>query len=255
MAEIILISRDDSKLSAELTGDGYRWKARVLEAAALIGRVSCAEEQQIAVNADKAITEYVNEVEKSRIEIKEPILLCSRKIDALAKDASADPIAERNRIRKLIADFAALELKKVLAAQAAENERLTALERDRQKALSECTSHEKLDAINEEFDIRTREEARAPVAPVRAQGQIAKEDWEFEVRDVWALARAHPNCVKPPEVRRLEVKSLLDAGVKVVGVRAWREIRSSVRLDTKGALQIQSKQSRWRGSPLSPDAL
>ena len=228
-----LIARNDAGLSVAVTVEAWGKHNAALEVAALIGRVSCAEEQQSAVDAQKHLATLLKEAETSRKAVKEPVLIYGRAIDDAAKKFSDELRQEELRITRLISDFQALEMAKVRAAQAVENERLAALERERQLALKEAKSHEHLDAINAEFDTRTRDEAKPPVAPVRAEGQVVREEWQFEVTDVWALAAKHPECVKAPEPRRLEIKALLDAGVKVTGVKAWKGVTSAVR--TKAA--------------------
>jgi hypothetical protein len=233
-----LLARNDSSLSVSFTPEALALQAAALESAALVGRVSSADEQLAAVEAQKQLAGVLKAVEASRVDAKAPVIVYGRTIDEAAKGFSSELLAEQLRLSKLVADFQALEMAKVRAAQAAENKRLADLERERQRALAEAKSHEQLDAVNSEFDQRTRDEAPPPVAPVRAEGQIVKEEWQFEIQDVWALARAHPNCVKAPEPRRLEIKSLLDSGVKVVGVRAWKETKSTVRVEKAGALQI-----------------
>ncbi len=99
------------------------------------------------------------------------------------------------------------------------------LELERQQALALAASHEQLDAIN---DAHCRAVADLPVAaPVRAEGQRVREEWAIVVTDIWLLAKAHPICVKI-EPRLSEIKSLLEAGVKVSGVTAKREIKAGV---------------------------
>lgn len=233
-----LLVRDDSKLTVALSVEAIALRENALAAAGLIGRVSCAEEQQEAVDAQKALVAYRNAVESSRRLAKEPVLAYGRTIDDAAKRAVAEVAAEEIRITRLVADFQALELAKVRAREAAENERLRAIERERQAAIAEVKTHEELDRVNGEFDSRVADEAPAPMTPPRVEGQIVREEWNFEIVDVWALAHSHPACVNPPEPKRSEIKSLLDSGVKVVGVRAWKEVKAGVRVGKSNALTI-----------------
>ena len=99
------------------------------------------------------------------------------------------------------------------------------LEIDRQKALASAQSHDALDRINDQHSAAV---ADLPTASaVRTEGQRVTESWEFEVTDIWTLARAHPACVVIAP-RRSEIKSLLNAGAKVAGIRAWKETKASV---------------------------
>ncbi len=232
-----LLVRDDSKLTIALAPDAIALREESLACAGLIGRVASAEDQQEAVNAQKALVGFRNAVESSRKLAKQPVLDYGRSIDEAARQAVAEVAAEELRITKLVADFQALEMAKVRAREAAENERLLAIERERQAALAEAVNHDDLDRVNGEFDARVADEAPAPMTPARVEGQIVREEICFEVLDVWALAAAHPQCVKPPEPKRLEIKALLDSGIKVTGVRAWKEVKAGVRVG-RGELKV-----------------
>jgi multidrug efflux pump subunit AcrA (membrane-fusion protein) len=65
-------------------------------------------------------------------------------------------------------------------------------------------------------------------APAVAQGQSVRTEWQLDIVDIWALARAHPACVTITP-RLSEIKALLDAGAKVVGVSAKRVTIAGVR--------------------------
>lgn len=225
-----LLVRDDSKLSVAFTVEAIVLQQAALASAGLIGRVSSAEEQELAVNAQMELTRVSKLVEASRKQAKEPVIIYGRAIDDAAKEFVKEIKEEEVRIVTLVSNFQALEMAKVRAAQAAENERLLAVERERAAALAAATSHDDFDNINSEFNQRIADEAKAPIAPARVEGQSVVEAWDFEVLDVWALAAAHPTCVKPPEPRRNEIKALLDSGVKVTGIKAWKAVKAGVRL-------------------------
>lgn len=225
-----LMVRDDSRLTVTFSPEAQAMQNKALELAALCGKVTCAEEQQEAVDAQKELTRVLRLVETDRKAVKEPVLTYGRAIDDAAKKFVAELKEEETRIVMLISNFQALEMAKVRAAQAAENERLSKLEQERQAALAQAKSHDELDKVNAEFDTKQQDERPAPVAPIRVKGQSVREEWDFEILDVWALAKAYPNCVKAPEPRRLEIKSLLDVGIKLPGVKAWKAMKSGVRL-------------------------
>lgn len=143
--------------------------------------------------------------------------------------------------------------------KAAEAARIEAarIEQERQKALAEAKSHAELEKaqqeaaeaqkrlseqqarLAEEAEARAKAQAAAIVAPtpVRAEGQTVRTEWDFEVTDIWALARAHPACVSI-EARRSEVKAMLAAGVKVAGVRAWQQTKASVRTGRERVIEV-----------------
>lgn len=270
-----LVVRDDARLSFSYTEAANAMKESALAVGALVGRVSNAEENQIAVNAQGEISRMIAVAEKARVAAKEPILNFGRLIDAQAKQFVEDLKAELLRIAQLTADFQQLEQARVRAAEQArlaeqrklEDERRMAeqaalreaaiakqklddeakavalaaskakteeakkaaeaqrLEVERQQALAVAKSHEELDRINHRH---AEQVAELPVAQVqRAVGQRVREDWEITVTDIWLLAKAHPTCVDIKE-RLSEIKTLLNAGVKVAGVLAKRSIKAGV---------------------------
>lgn len=229
-----LITRNDASLSVSFTAEALALQTGALEKSALIARVSCAEEQLEAVEAQKILASLIKAAENSRKAEKEPVLIYGRKIDESAKKFCEELLQEQTRIATLIGSFQALEMAKVRAAAAAENERLSALERERQRAIAEARSHDELDKVNAVFDTRAKDEAAAPVAPIRTEGQVVKEEWTIREIDLHELYRHHPHCVKL-EARVSEIKAILNAGGTVRGVKADKEVKSSVR--TTGALE------------------
>lgn len=109
---------------------------------------------------------------------------------------------------------------------------------DRQRALAEAKSHEELDQINEAASNAAATLAEKPryEAP-KVQGQRVSEEWVIEVTDIWLLAKSHPTCVKL-EALKSEIKGLLNAGVKVAGVRASREVRSRISSFMPKAIEV-----------------
>ena len=272
-----LIVRNDATLGVSISPDAEAMKVSALSGAALVGRVSSASEQELAVNAQRELRRVLKFCEDSRVEIKAPVIDYGKRIDAAAKQFRADLEEEESRIVQLIADFQALEAARVRAAEAAkrleeeriEHERQSEIRRiaeeeaaakrkldaeaeaaaaklreakneeeriqaalataeiERQKALAQAESHAKLDAINERF---CEQSAQLPTATAaRAEGQVVKFDWEITVKDIWALARSHPMCVKI-EPRLNEIKALLESGARVAGVEAKKVPKSSVRI-------------------------
>lgn len=233
-----LMLRNKANDSIVWVANAQQLKDAALEVAAIIGKVTNAEEQQAAVDAQKAIAVMLKHVEASRKKVKEPVLQLAKNIDTAASTFIKELTEEDFRIGRMVSDFQALELAKVRAAQAAENERLTQLERDRQKQLAEVKSHEEADSINADFDDRAQQQALPPVSIARAEGQIVKEEYEFEITDVWALAKAHPACVNPPEPKRREIRAMLDAGIKLVGVKSWKAVKAGVSTREKKAIDV-----------------
>lgn len=169
------------------------------------------------------------QLEQARVRAAEQARLAeARKLEEERRAAEQAALREADiQRRKLEAEAAELARAQADAKNAEDRARCEAarLELEKQQALALAQSHEQLDAINEAHD---RAVADLPVAaPVRAEGQRVREEWAITVSDIWLLAKAHPTCVKI-EPRLSEIKSLLDAGVKVAGVTATREIKAGV---------------------------
>lgn len=130
--------------------------------------------------------------------------------------------------RKLDDEAAALAKQAAAAKNAEEAAKAEQLRIDleRRKAQAEAESLEKFDALAEDAS-RKVAQVIVPVAP-KLEGQVIRTDWEIEVTDIWALVRAHPGCVKV-EPRLTEIKSILNAGGTVAGVRATKKVTTSTR--------------------------
>lgn len=225
-----LIRRNDAALTVEFTEAALAQKSHALEVAALIGKVTNATEQTEAVSAQSEIAQLLNLVEKARKTCKEPVLDYGRAIDGKAREFCTELREEQIRLATMVGDFQTLELARVRAAEQAEKERLLALEREKAKEMAQAESHEQLEAIQERFNERAQSEAPAvPIAPTRAAGQRVTEEWEIIVLDPWLLAKSHPTCIKLIPVLT-EIKTLLNAGVKVAGVRAEKVVKAGVRV-------------------------
>lgn len=237
MNEQALMVCNDQQLSVSLSERAQALKDEALEKAALIGRVTCSEEQRGAVDAQKALAFIRTAVEKARKAAKERPLAYGRAIDEKAKEFVREIGEEDLRIAHLIADFQALEQARIRAAQQAENERLTQLERDRAKELAEAKTFEEVDRVQEHYNTLAQQESTPMPEVAKVEGQIVRHDWDITVTDIWLLARGHPSCVKI-DPRLSEIKSLLDAGVKVSGVKAERIIKAQVRVNSVKAIEV-----------------
>lgn len=224
-----LMLRNDAALSVTFTESAIALRDSALDASALIGRVTNPPENDQAVQAQIQLVAVRNEVEKARKKIKEPILAYSRAIDDAPKAFLKEVNEELGRVSTLIGDFQELERKRQQAALQAENERLMKLERERAAEVAKAATVEQMDSIQQSYDLRMKQEALPLVAPVKAVGQVLRNGWEIIVTDIWALARAHPGCVRIEPLTG-QIKALLDDGVKVAGVSAKRITNASVRV-------------------------
>ena len=193
----------------------------------LLATVENEDQNAAAVKAMESLAYLIRGCEKARKEIKLPVVDLGRDIDAKAKEFTEPLKNEELRVARIVADYQQLELAKRRAAEAARNLELDSLERAKQEELAKATSLEEHQAIREEYDQRA-EVLPSVMPPTRAAGQVIREDWDIHVTDIWALARAHPSCVKI-EPRLSEIKYVLNSGGKVTGVTATRIVKAGVR--------------------------
>ena len=192
-----------------------------------ISPAAMAQKEQVLLHAT-----FIESVEEDRKSVKAPVLEYGRAIDAAAKTFCEALKSEEVRIAALVGTFQEHENARVRAAQQAENERLTALEREKAALLAKATTEAQVDKIQEQFNLRAQQESLPVVAPARVGGQCVKPDWDITVSDIHLLYRAHPACVKL-EALPGQIKSLLNSGVKVAGVTAKPIVKSTVRTTTK----------------------
>lgn len=228
MSDKALLVRNDAKLAIALSAEGIELRDAALAKSGLIGRVSNAEEQQRAVDAQKLLYEFRKAVEKSRVLVKAPVLAFAKTIDDIAKEAGKEVAEEEIRVSTLVADFQALELAKIRAKEAAEKAELEAAERERQKALAEAKSHEEVDAIQADFSHRQQEMQRPALPPPKAVGQSVREVWDYEVTNINLLAEKHRGYVNI-EPRRADIIAALNQGFIFEGLRAFKTCKSGVR--------------------------
>jgi hypothetical protein len=168
--------------------------------------------------AKRKAAEAARLLEQQRIE-RERAAELARVAREEAQHRSNLEAAEREALRK------AAEAK-----NADEQAKAAELSRDlaRQKELYDAQSFERMNAIQEKFNDQS---SGVPIvaAPTRATGQVVRTEWEIQEIREWELAKARPDLVRRIEFDRIEIKRLLDAGVKLPGVVAKPVTKSSVR--------------------------
>lgn len=231
--DLILFRRNDLEIEVLPEVRGIESKALVL--AAFVGKVTNAEEQKQAVEAQIALKSYLDLLEKSRKFFKQPIWNLCVKTDTTAKQLSKDASDEMMRISALVGDFQEQEKAKARSLEAARLRDLEENERKRQLELAKAKTQEEADSIHQLFNERS---SALPISQAaRAEGQRVTEDWEITVTDAWLLARSHPSCVDiTPRIG--EIKSLLRAKVGVKGIIATPVTKSGVRVPKGKVLDV-----------------
>lgn len=176
------------------------------------------------------------QLEQARVRAAEQVRLAEeRRLQEERRQAEQKALEDAAAAKRKLDEEAAAIARKAAEAKNAEQRAKAEQERielKRQRALAVAKSHDDLDRINANH---AEQVAALPVEQItKAEGQKVSQVWDIIVSDVWLLARSHPNCVKI-EALKSEIKSLLDAGVKVAGVIAKREIKASTTARTERA--------------------
>jgi hypothetical protein len=204
------------------------WEFKVLDEASAVTSCNSAAEQAIAVRAQTSLAQYVKAVDNAGEAIKKPLNEIRSKVIALNKELVAAADQQGQRIGSLIADFQICEQNRVAALRRLQDQQATILEQEQDKRLAEANSVAEQDQIRDEFRAELAAQA-PPVEPIRAPGQVVKQQWSVEVTDIHTLYRCHPNCCSLKPLLN-EIKFLLDQGISVKGVRAEKVTVASVRL-------------------------
>lgn len=225
MRAAIIQTRKD--FCAEIETEGMRlaglineFQCQERERAAAERRAAEAEARRIAEAEAKALAEAA---EKARLEreANERKAREEREVAAgKAREEAAAAAAIKNAADRKIAEAAAAKRAEEARVEQERRAATNRAEQERRAAEAQSAIESRASAQREEI---------APTAPAQVAGQVVRTDWKVEVTDIHLLYRAHSSCVKL-EPRIQEIKSLLDAGVDVKGVRASKEVSSGVRL-------------------------
>jgi len=189
-----------------LSGRGYDFsitpealvqKQEILDAASSVAMVTTNDESADAAFHMRKLAQMRILVEKSRKEIKEPVIRIGKEIDAAAAGFLVEIDAEEGRIRSLIGNHATAML--ALKQEAEEKERL-AFEAER--AARELAESGGIAAVLDARDalqgkLRASEEVSSTNI---AQG--VRFVWEFEVTSINDLIKFAPDLVKIEPKRR-----------------------------------------------------
>lgn len=168
-------------------------------------------------------------VEGGRKAAKAPLLDAGKNLDAVVREFAEPLDAHKLRLNRLVGDYVTLQQAKARAAEAARLKELAEIERQKQAALAQASSHEEREKIHEQFHRDIACASAGPVTP-KPRGLAVKADIEFEVVDMRSFVAAHWNFVRQPvAIDRVAVKEAIRSGLHVVGVQ-WKEVvKASVR--------------------------
>lgn len=257
MNEVLATSKRLDEIEVSGSAEFESKRTELVYSAAEIERVTNAEEQEVAVLVGKDIKGLLNKIEKSRKEVKQPVLDLGRRIDAVAKEVSGQLAAEYKRITGLIAGFQQAEAARVAeenrkrqeaiekerreleAKQKAEAEAQAALDREAQTQNAEqqeaaiekaVEAEEQRKEAQDNFAQAVYQE-KSEVAKVEGSGLTTKMVLKWEVEDIDALL-AHDKKLLRIEPNKTMINAAVNAAGKdgkIPGLKIWEEAAASIR--------------------------
>lgn len=237
--QVVTLSPAVPSLTPVLHPAAIEAKRVALESARAVTVVDSHESAHAALTALGQCKQLLKLAEESRKELKAPLLDAGRDIDAQVKSYAAELTAESDRLARLGVSFEEAQRRAAEEAQRkvyeAEQERLRQLQLERREVMTD-TSHPaaarlaQLDAADAAAvrDIAAiRQTAAQAVVPSAPAGTQLRKDWKFEVTDIHALYKAHPElCTIEPN------NAAIRAVIKtrdLPGVRRWQDAKVSIR--------------------------
>ncbi len=136
MSDSALIVADKPQLPIFTFGDTAKeLRDLALNGAALIGKVSNAAENQVAVKAQVELKRVMAMFEKSRKALKEPLLEAGRQLDRLVAAESVDLEKEYGRLTNALSEFQLAEQRRVQEEERLQREEIARIEREKQAEL------------------------------------------------------------------------------------------------------------------------
>lgn len=235
-----------------MTGEGYgltideqaeEKKNELLKRASAITAVSDRDQAAGAQFEIRLLADMRNHVERSRKEVKKPVLEIGRKIDEMAKDFAADVMKEESRLVKLVGDFAAEVERRRREAEAEERRKFEEAARAKREAEEAARRAEEDSSIKTAIAAKqaARERMKMEAARMKQSEVVTRERTpdgvkfvdDFEVEDIDALYRAHPECVRltplTSQIKMLIRESREAGSPEIPGIRIFQKSKVSTR--------------------------
>jgi hypothetical protein len=170
---LLIVSPKPDFLEPALNQSALELRELALQTAALIGKVENSEENQKAVEAQKALKEFSRLVEKERVRLNEPALEHSRALMRLKEKSVLEVEQEYGRISVLVSDFQLKERRRVAEEQRKQQDELDRIEREKQAELKRIAD-EQARAYREAREAREAAEKLASEAKSKKQREAAE---------------------------------------------------------------------------------
>lgn len=136
--------------------------------------------------------------------------------------------AEAERKAREAAAAAARQAAEATNAKQREAAEAARLESERNAAAAAEKAAAAMQLANERAAAATLAEAK-PITATRTAGQVIKEDWDVVVINPYELAKFHPDCVLEIKPALAQIKSYLNQGLTIRGVKATKVTKAQVR--------------------------
>ena len=262
MSSLIIFGAD--QLAVGISEPAKEAKESALWAAEMVQSVRTPEDAERASEALQLLANLKSTTEKSRVEVKAPVLEIGRRIDSVAADYVAEVVWEIDRIKRLVGDYTAAQK---AAAAAAEAERQKAIEEDRRKVLAIQKANEEAEAAAAKAAAEAAKAPQsapdkaggvdavsavpapppaavffpqalppppaalfmAPIKPASTPGIKSREVWRYEVVSLETLHAQHAGLTRIEPVAS-EINAAIAAGNRnIPGVRIWKDDEVVVR--------------------------
>ena len=205
-----------------------------------IAVVSDAFDADVAADVMRRATQLSRGIEADRTTVKAPVLALGKKIDALAKEITAELDTEISRVSRVLGAYQLAEKQKAdaadrLARDEARRIQAEAEQKAREAAKAADSDTEALAAASQIMDtaaakiVETRKAIVSTVAP-KAADTAVHVDVCFEVDDIVALYAARPELVNL-EPNGAAIRAICKANPKLQlpGLRHWTEAKTNIR--------------------------
>jgi len=185
----------------------------------------------------KELKAFQRQVEASREDVKRPVIVIGKAIEALAAELTTAVDEQSRRVSRLLGDYQneVRRQQEKTAREAREEEQRIRDEADT-KAQAAIDSGRSVDKKLEKIETQTfaqiatvRSVAVTPVAP-KIAGVATRNEVKFEVTDIDELHRSRPELVTLTP-NTAAIKAVLKASPKIQlpGIRHWTEAQTIVR--------------------------
>ena len=217
-----------------VTAEAEERRNELALAARTVTSVACAAEQQTAADVARDLQSYLRDAADAGLEFRRPLTAFNRTIKSTEDGHLAPLVAEKERLGRLLADFAAKEARRVATEEAerrrqfdlAEAARLDLEQRAAEAAAAGRTkTAAKLEARAAAAEAAVQAEIAAPMPEAsKAAGVGVKRLMKWEVTDMLALAKSRPELVKM-EAKGSAIQALCVPGMPdpPPGLRLWWE--------------------------------